>query len=166
MSQPKSVVIVGGGMAGANAAFTLRKLGYDGRVALVSAEAELPYERPPLSKDYLRGESSIEKAYVRPAPDYGDERIELLAGTTATAIDTADHRVDLDDGRSLNYGALVLATGSEPRRPAGTCSRTRSLSHRTIPIPILPFAPLAARNGTAIRWIARGCWTSSPRAIL
>jgi 3-phenylpropionate/trans-cinnamate dioxygenase ferredoxin reductase subunit len=116
MSQPKSVVIVGGGMAGANAAFTLRKLGYDGRVALVSAEAELPYERPPLSKDYLRGESSIEKAYVRPAPDYGDERIELLTGTTATAIDTADHRVDLDDGRSLNYGALVLATGSEPRR--------------------------------------------------
>jgi len=116
MSQPDSVVIVGGGMAGANAAFTLRTLGFDGRVAIVSSETELPYERPPLSKDYLRGESPIEKAYVRKASDYDDQKIELLAGTTANAIDIGDRRVDLDDGSSLSYGALVLATGSEPRR--------------------------------------------------
>ena len=115
MKQADSAVIVGGGMAGANAAFTLRKLGYQGRVAIVSAETELPYERPPLSKDYLRGESPLEKAYVRPAPDYDAENIELLAGRTATAIDVADQSVALDDGSSLTYGALVLATGSEPR---------------------------------------------------
>ncbi len=115
MKQAESAVIVGGGMAGANAAFTLRKLGYQGRVAIVSAETELPYERPPLSKDYLRGESPLEKAYVRPAPDYDAENIELLAGRTATAIDVADQSVELDDGSSLTYGALVLATGSEPR---------------------------------------------------
>jgi 3-phenylpropionate/trans-cinnamate dioxygenase ferredoxin reductase component len=115
VKQPESVVIVGGGMAGANAAFTLRKLGYEGRVLIVSAETELPYERPPLSKDYLRGESPLEKAYVRPARDYDAENIELLAGRTATAIDVANHRIELEDGSSLTYGALVLATGSEPR---------------------------------------------------
>ena len=116
-------------MAGANAAFTLRKLGYHGRVAIVSAETELPYERPPLSKDYLRGESPLEKAYVRPAPDYDAENIELLAGRTATAIDVADQSVELDDGSSLTYGALVLATGSEPRtlRPARRGPVRRSL---------------------------------------
>lgn len=115
MSTPDSVVIVGGGMAGANAAFTLRKLGYDGRVVIVSAESELPYERPPLSKDYLRGETPLEKAYVRPATDYEAEGVELLRGRTATAIDPSTRRVDLDDGNSIQYGALVLATGSEPR---------------------------------------------------
>jgi 3-phenylpropionate/trans-cinnamate dioxygenase ferredoxin reductase subunit len=115
VKQPESVIIVGGGMAGANAAFTLRKLGYEGRVAIVSTETELPYERPPLSKDYLRGESPLEKAYVRQAPDYDTENIELLAGTTATAIDIADHSLELNDGSRLPYRALVLATGSEPR---------------------------------------------------
>jgi len=115
VKQPDSVVIAGGGMAGANAAFTLRKLGYEGRVVIVSAETELPYERPPLSKDYLRGESPLEKAYVRPAPDYDAEKVELMAGRTATAIDLVDHMVGLDDGKALAYGALVLATGSEPR---------------------------------------------------
>ena len=94
MSTPDSVVIVGGGMAGANAAFTLRKLGYEGRVAIVSAESELPYERPPLSKDYLRGETPLDKAYVRPAPDYEAEGVELLSGRTATAIDLSKRQVE------------------------------------------------------------------------
>ena len=86
MNQPESAVIVGGGMAGANAAFTLRKLGYQGRVTIVSTETELPYERPPLSKDYLRGESPLEKAYVRPAPDYGAENIELVGSRVVDYI--------------------------------------------------------------------------------
>jgi 3-phenylpropionate/trans-cinnamate dioxygenase ferredoxin reductase subunit len=110
------VVIVGGGIAGANAAFALRKLGYDGRVTIVSAEQELPYERPPLSKDYLRGETPLEKAYVRPAADYQAEGVDLVRGRTATEIDAKTRRVGLDDGKSLEFGALVLATGSEPRR--------------------------------------------------
>jgi len=116
MATPESVVIVGAGMAGANAAFTLRKLGYDGRVVLVGAEDSIAYERPPLSKDYLRGESPIEKAYVKPASDYDEQRIEFLRGRTAHALNVAEKRVDLDDGSSLPYGALVLSTGSEPRR--------------------------------------------------
>jgi 3-phenylpropionate/trans-cinnamate dioxygenase ferredoxin reductase component len=115
VSAPGSVVIVGGGMAGANAAFTLRKLGYEGRVTIASAERELPYERPPLSKDYLRGETPLDKAYVRPAADYEAEGVELLRGRTAAAIDVRTRRVSLDDGSSIEYGALVLATGSEPR---------------------------------------------------
>ena len=116
MNKPDLVVIIGGGMAGANAAFTLRQLGYQGRVAIVGAENELPYERPPLSKDYLRGELALEKAYVREASDYDTENIELLAGRTATALDLAAPRVTLDDGNSLDFDALVLATGSEPRQ--------------------------------------------------
>jgi 3-phenylpropionate/trans-cinnamate dioxygenase ferredoxin reductase subunit len=116
VSTPDSVVIVGGGLAGASAAFTLRKLGYDGRVTIVSAESELPYERPPLSKEYLRGEKPLDKAYVRPATDYQAESVDLLRGQSATAIDPRTRRVNLDDGSSLAYGALVLATGSEPRR--------------------------------------------------
>jgi 3-phenylpropionate/trans-cinnamate dioxygenase ferredoxin reductase subunit len=116
MSAPDSIVIVGGGLAGATAAFTLRKLGYEGRVQLVNAEHELPYERPPLSKDYLRGESALDKAYVKPAADYDGQAIDLLAGRTATRIDPQDRSVELDDGTTLTYGALVMATGSEPRR--------------------------------------------------
>jgi 3-phenylpropionate/trans-cinnamate dioxygenase ferredoxin reductase component len=115
VTTPDSVVVVGGGLAGANAALTLRKLGYDGRVVIVSAEDELPYERPPLSKDYLRGESPLEKAYVKPGTDYDDQAIELLRGRTATAIDVGGKRVELDAREHVDFGALVLATGSAPR---------------------------------------------------
>jgi 3-phenylpropionate/trans-cinnamate dioxygenase ferredoxin reductase component len=112
---PDSVVIAGGGLAGANAAFELRKLGYVGRLVLVSEENEPPYERPPLSKEYLRGEKPLEKARVRPLDDYRREGIELLGGRRAVTLDPSARTVNLDDGTDLAYDALVIATGSSPR---------------------------------------------------
>jgi 3-phenylpropionate/trans-cinnamate dioxygenase ferredoxin reductase subunit len=115
-SQPNEVVIVGGGLAGANAAFALRDLGFAGSLNIVGEEAEIPYERPPLSKGYLRGEEPREKAQVRPVCDYADNQIRLVVGRRATDIDTDRQLVTLDDRTSLRYDALLLATGSAPRR--------------------------------------------------
>ena len=116
MNQQDPVVIVGGGLAGATAAFALRERGVDGRIVIVSEEPQLPYERPPLSKAYLRGEEPLEKAFVKQASDYDAQSIELLSGRRAVQLDPVSRRVNLDDGTDLPYGALLLATGSAPRR--------------------------------------------------
>ena len=113
---PTSVVIVGGGLAGAKTAEALRDNGFDGRITLVSAESELPYERPPLSKGYLAGDAPFDDAIVLPQQWYVDHDIELRLGTRVTSVDRDAKQVVLDDGGQLPYGALVLATGSEPRR--------------------------------------------------
>ncbi len=115
MSKP-TFVIVGASLAGASAAAQLRERGFDGRVVLVGSERELPYERPPLTKEYLRGEADREKAYVRPAEFYDEHEVELLAGTTVTAVDTGTSRIMLDDGGQLGYDRLLLTTGAEPRK--------------------------------------------------
>jgi 3-phenylpropionate/trans-cinnamate dioxygenase ferredoxin reductase subunit len=112
----QTFVIVGASLAGAKAAEELRGQGFDGRVVLLGAEAERPYERPPLTKDYLRGESERAKAYVHAADFYADNEIELETSTTVTAIDPAGSRVTLDDGRTLAFDRLLLTTGAEPRR--------------------------------------------------
>ncbi|HEX5088514.1 MAG TPA: FAD-dependent oxidoreductase [Nocardioides sp.] len=112
---PDSVVIVGGGLAGAKTAEALREQGYTGSVTLLAAEDELPYERPPLSKGYLMGKDEFDKAVVHPEEWYAEHDVDLRRGVRATAIDRAAHEVELDDGSRLPYGALVLATGSEPR---------------------------------------------------
>jgi len=109
-------LIVGASLAGAKAAEELRTRGFDGRVMLVGAEPERPYERPPLTKDYLRGESGRAKAYVHPGDFYAQQEIELVTGVTVTAIEPGAARVTLDDGRQLGYHRLLLATGAEPRR--------------------------------------------------
>jgi 3-phenylpropionate/trans-cinnamate dioxygenase ferredoxin reductase subunit len=109
-------VIVGASLAGAKAAAELRERGFDGRVVLVGTEPERPYERPPLTKDYLRGESPREKAYVHEEGFYAEHDIELLTGVTATAVDAHARRVTLDDGQELAYDRLLLTTGAEPRR--------------------------------------------------
>ena len=113
---PDSVVIIGGGLAGAKAAEALREQGYRGAVTLISNEVEPPYERPPLSKSYLAGESPFEDALVHPQPWYAEHDVNLLLNTNATAIDPLPHAVTLDDGSTLHYGKLLLATGSVPRR--------------------------------------------------
>jgi len=112
----QTFMIVGASLAGGKAAGELREQGFDGRIVLIGAEDELPYERPPLTKDYLRGESEREKAYVHPADFYEQHDIELVRGATVTAIDASASRVTVDDGRELDYDKLLLTTGAEPRR--------------------------------------------------
>jgi 3-phenylpropionate/trans-cinnamate dioxygenase ferredoxin reductase component len=116
MSSDQMHVIVGASLAGAKAAETLREEGFDGRVVLVGSEEERPYERPPLSKDYLRGEVGREKVYVHDDGFYAEHDIELRLGRTALSLDTANTRLELDDGELLSYDRLLLATGAEPRR--------------------------------------------------
>jgi len=112
----QTFVIVGASLAGAKAAEELRDRGFDGRVVLIGTEPERPYERPPLTKEYLRGESEREKAYVHPADFYAEHDIELETSTTVTAIDPQASRVTLGDGQELAYDRLLLTTGAEPRR--------------------------------------------------
>jgi 3-phenylpropionate/trans-cinnamate dioxygenase ferredoxin reductase subunit len=116
MTADHTHVIVGAGLAGAKAAETLREEGLDGRIVLVGAEEERPYERPPLSKDYLRGEAGREKVYVHDEGFYAEHDIQLRLGRTAVSLDTTSCRLTLDDGEALRYDRLLLATGAEPRR--------------------------------------------------
>jgi 3-phenylpropionate/trans-cinnamate dioxygenase ferredoxin reductase subunit len=111
-------VIVGAGFAGAKAAQTLRDEGFDGRIALIGAEHERPYERPPLSKDYLRGDAERETIYVHPEDFYAEQDIDLRLGHDAVELDLDRRDVVLDDGEWLHYDRLLLATGAEPRRLA------------------------------------------------
>ena len=116
MTSDRTFVIVGASLAGAKAAETLRAEGFDERVVLIGAEDERPYERPPLSKDYLRGEAERETVYVHPEGFYADHDIELRLGRTAVSLNVAGSELALDDGERLRYDRLLLATGAEPRR--------------------------------------------------
>jgi 3-phenylpropionate/trans-cinnamate dioxygenase ferredoxin reductase subunit len=108
-------VIVGASLAGAKAAQQLRDSGFDGEIALIGAEPDRPYERPPLSKEYLRGESERSKVFVHDADFYEQQQIELITGRTATELDLHARTVELDDGRSVRFDKLLLSTGAEPR---------------------------------------------------
>ena len=111
-------VIVGAGMAGGKAVETLREEGFDGRVVLLGAEAERPYERPPLSKDYVRGESERGAVYLQEDAGWYDENgVELRTSTTVESLDVAARAVVLAGGERIDYDALLLATGAEPKRP-------------------------------------------------
>jgi 3-phenylpropionate/trans-cinnamate dioxygenase ferredoxin reductase subunit len=112
----RTFVIVGAGLAGAKAAETLREEGFEGRVVLIGDEDELPYERPPLSKDYLRGEAPREKAQVHDAAFYESHDVELRTGVRVKAIDPPAGALTLDGGERIGFDALLLATGAEPRR--------------------------------------------------
>jgi 3-phenylpropionate/trans-cinnamate dioxygenase ferredoxin reductase component len=116
MAAQEPFVIVGGGLAGAKAAETLRDEGFDGPVVLLAEEPELPYERPPLSKDYLLGKAPREKAQVHDAGWYADHDVDLRTGVRATGLDVAGHRLTLEDGAEVRYGAVLLATGASPRK--------------------------------------------------
>lgn len=110
------IVIVGGGLAAAALVGSYRESGGDERITVVSSDDRPPYNRPPLSKGFLRGELDEEKTYVHPTSYYGDHGVDLRLGVTATAIDTDGRLVRLSDGTQLEYGRLVIATGAEPRR--------------------------------------------------
>ncbi|HEX6737835.1 MAG TPA: FAD-dependent oxidoreductase [Vicinamibacteria bacterium] len=113
---PASVVILGGGAAGAVAVETLRREGYTGPITLVSADSAPPYDRPNCSKDYLAGKAPEEWMPLRGEDFYREQQVELLLGAPAAAIDVAGQRVVLEGGRSIPYGALLIATGADPIR--------------------------------------------------
>jgi 3-phenylpropionate/trans-cinnamate dioxygenase ferredoxin reductase subunit len=112
----RTFVIVGAGLAGAKAAETLRKKGFDGRVVLLGDETRRPYERPDLSKGYLIGEKQAEELYVHPQGYYAEHDIELRTGTTVAEIDSGRNEVRLADRETLPYDVLLLAPGAAPKR--------------------------------------------------
>lgn len=117
MSAQQTFVIIGGGLAGAKLAESLRDNDFAGSLILLSEEDRLPYERPPLSKDYLAGKKSLDEFTVLPAQWYRDHHVDLRLGTTATELDRQDKTVTLPDGSKIGYDKLALATGSRSRRP-------------------------------------------------
>jgi 3-phenylpropionate/trans-cinnamate dioxygenase ferredoxin reductase subunit len=132
MMAARAFVIVGASLAGAKAAETLRAEGFDGRVVLVGAEQDRPYERPPLSKEYLRGEAGS-KPFVHEESFYAEHEIELRASTRVDSIDPAAGAVGLAGGETLEFDRLLLATGAEPRRlPLPGVEKDGVLSLRTV----------------------------------
>jgi 3-phenylpropionate/trans-cinnamate dioxygenase ferredoxin reductase component len=113
--QDETFVIAGASLAGATTASALRDEGFEGRIVLVGDEAERPYERPPLSKDYLQGKSEKDKIYVHPEDWYASHDVELVLETKVSDADGRAHEVTLSDGRRVEYSKLVVATGSSPR---------------------------------------------------
>jgi 3-phenylpropionate/trans-cinnamate dioxygenase ferredoxin reductase component len=116
MSDPRTFVIIGGGLAGGSAAATLRADGFDGRVVLVGSEPEEPYIRPPLSKEYLRGEADESALRVNEPALYREQEIELRLGVPVAAIEPGAKEIVLGDGERIAYDAALLATGAEPLR--------------------------------------------------
>jgi 3-phenylpropionate/trans-cinnamate dioxygenase ferredoxin reductase subunit len=119
MAEPSTgntIVIIGGGVAGGNAAATLREEGFPGPVVVISREPDVPFGRPPLSKTYLRSEEDLDAWYVRPAGWYADHDVELRRETGVVAVDPAAHTVTLDSGEELGYQKVLIATGGRNRR--------------------------------------------------
>ncbi len=114
--QHYDVLIVGGGHGGAQAAIALRTQGFAGSIAILGREEEPPYERPPLSKEYLAQEKPFERLYLRPREYWADKAVDLLLGREVTAVDPAARQVTCADGSVLSYGELIWATGGDPRR--------------------------------------------------
>jgi 3-phenylpropionate/trans-cinnamate dioxygenase ferredoxin reductase component len=133
MTTSSTFVIVGASLGGAKAAEALRDNDFDGHVVLFGAEEHLPYERPPLSKEYQVGKKSLDDFTVQPAAWYRDHHVELQLGTTVSSIDPVGHTVTLPDDSTVRYDKLLLATGSSPRRlpiPGANADRVHYL--RTI----------------------------------
>lgn len=110
------VVIVGAGHGGAQAAIALRQAGFEGSIAMIGAEPELPYERPPLSKEYLAGEKPFDRILIRPEAFWRDRAVSLRLGVRVVSVDVAAHQVLTDTGDRIGYRHLIWAAGGEPRR--------------------------------------------------
>ena len=116
MATPPVFIVIGGGEAGGTAVQTLREEGFDGQIVLIAAEKHLPYERPALSKAYLRGDPYTSEGSLRDQAWYDDHQIDLRLGRRAVSLNRPRHEVTLDDKTTLHYDKLLLATGAHPRR--------------------------------------------------
>lgn len=110
------IVIVGAGHGGAQAAIALRQAKFEGTIAVIGDEPELPYERPPLSKEYFSGEKAFERILIRPAAFWVERHVEMLLNRRVVAVDPVAHSVTTADGATIGYGQLIWATGGSPRR--------------------------------------------------
>lgn len=113
-ASPESILIIGGGAAGSAAADMIRREGYQGPVTIISADADLPVDRPNLSKEYLAGEAQDDWLPIWSQDQYAERNIELVLGRRATTLDVKAKSVGFDDGSTRSYGALLLATGADP----------------------------------------------------
>lgn len=116
VSTSPDVLIVGTGHGGAQAALALRQQGHDGEIVMIGREKVPPYERPPLSKEYLAGDKTFERILIRPEKFWTDKNISLHLGASVSAIDAVRHSVTLSDGNSISYRKLIWAGGADPRR--------------------------------------------------
>ncbi len=132
MAHPQHIVIVGASLAGLRAAESLRRLGHEGSIVLVGEESHAPYDRPPLSKQLLAGEWDAERVQLRSVEDLVERDIELRLGVAAVSLDLRAQRVELDDGSSLDYDGLVIATGARPRTLPGAPDLEHVHTLRTI----------------------------------
>jgi 3-phenylpropionate/trans-cinnamate dioxygenase ferredoxin reductase subunit len=114
--QHYDILIVGAGHGGAQAAIALRQHKFEGSIGIVGAEPDLPYERPPLSKEYLSGDRTFERILIRPAAFWQERRVAMVLGRRVVSVDADARRVALDDGEVLGYGKLIWAGGGQPRR--------------------------------------------------
>ncbi|WP_083280448.1 NAD(P)/FAD-dependent oxidoreductase [Pseudomonas citronellolis] len=124
-----NVLIVGAGHAGSQVAITLRQLKFEGSIGVLGDEVELPYERPPLSKDYLQGEKDFDRIMIRPAQFWEDQHIQMLTGRRVTQVLPTEHAVLTESGERYSYDQLVWATGGTPRRLAGPGSELEGVHY-------------------------------------
>lgn len=120
----ETVLIIGAGQAGLHAAASLRKRGFDGTIRLIGDEPYAPYQRPPLSKAFMKGDMSEERLAFKPPAFYGDQSIDLMTGEIVTGINRTDRAVTTDQGNQHTYDHLIIATGARPRTialPGATC---------------------------------------------
>ena len=125
---PQRIAIIGAGQAGGQAAYSLRLAGYEGAITLIGDEPAPPYQRPPLSKAYFKGEMDAERLFLKPLEYYAEHTIELITGKAATAINLAAKRVELAGGESVAWDRLVIATGARPRKLVVEGSHLRNIT--------------------------------------
>ena len=110
-----AIVVIGAGQAAGQAAASLRQEGFEGSITILGDEEHPPYQRPPLSKQYLSGEHGLERVYLRPEKFYGDRDITLRSKTTVASINPDSKTITTEDGETCSYDKLLIATGSRPR---------------------------------------------------
>lgn len=128
------IVIVGSGHGGAQAAIALRQAGHDGSIMMLSRDRTPPYERPPLSKEYLSGEKPLERILIRPEGFWAERGIDLRLGTNVAEVDWMAHEIATGDGARIGYRKLIWAGGGDARRlscPGGDCGGIHTVRHRT-----------------------------------